>query len=102
MTEKTELLPCPFCGSDALHYDNGYATCPKYRCSMNGLVVKNENWNTRAAPAEDVLQERAWDYSTYNYHELFNAIAEAVRPGPNSSISISVEAFEKAMIKLNS
>lgn len=46
------LAACPFCGSDPMHYDNGYATCPKYRCPMNGLVVKNEDWNTRPAPAE--------------------------------------------------
>lgn len=62
MTNKTELLPCPFCGvkckgypvADTLSVEGDHKTwCPFHHADP---IVNAVDWNTRAAPAEDVRE----------------------------------------------
>jgi hypothetical protein len=58
MTNKTKLLPCPFCGNDELtaEPESTYVMC--HGCDADGPMTKpggaTAAWNNRAAPAEDV------------------------------------------------
>ncbi|HEY0287052.1 MAG TPA: hypothetical protein VGC62_08585 [Pseudomonas sp.] len=62
MTNKTVMLPCPFCGStdiktvvdDGIHFEQ---CCKCEATGPTGFKRGDEDdadWNTRAAPAEDV------------------------------------------------
>ncbi|MBD1602407.1 Lar family restriction alleviation protein [Pseudomonas typographi] len=59
MTDKTELLPCPFCGSNNLRHEirsHSFVEC--LDCGCDGplrphMSASKDAWNARAAPAED-------------------------------------------------
>ncbi len=59
MAKKTELLPCPFCGSDEVGVGempfNSRAKCVGCKCGSNGPVMSRTadaiaGWNKRAKP----------------------------------------------------
>ncbi len=61
MTNKTELLPCPFCNQQAVATDEMFGSiihCDHLHiCPLDGheqLAAGAHEWNTRAAPSEDV------------------------------------------------
>lgn len=60
MTEQTELLPCPFCGSSRIVDINIGERCT---CSDCGATVYGiDQWNTRPAPAVAVKPLEWRDY----------------------------------------
>jgi hypothetical protein len=59
MTNKPELLPCPFCGVEPHQYPSvkgvsDAVTCTTANCPCDQVICGVNEWNTRAAPAEDV------------------------------------------------
>jgi len=63
MTDDTKLLPCPFCGAAAKSTDEMFGSvihCDHlHTCPLDGheqLAAAIREWNTRAAPAEDVRE----------------------------------------------
>lgn len=63
MTDKTDLLPCPFCGNEPAPYWSNLG-CVTHGCPMQGLHITHEAWNRRAALAAPVqgdgLEVVAW------------------------------------------
>ena len=54
MTNKTELLPCPFCNSSVMP-GVSWAQCSNSLCVAFHIQSSDfRGWNTRVAPAEDV------------------------------------------------
>jgi hypothetical protein len=68
---KAVLLPCPFCGAEAVHFENAYGTgyiihCPEEEDCMVGPYVEMGTeeqsiaaWNTRQ-PQTDALKIALW------------------------------------------
>jgi Lar family restriction alleviation protein len=70
------LLPCPFCGSDAVHISAGFVVCTN--CDADGPYVEDpdgdqeandqeatEKWNTRATPGWVSCADRMPDPMTW-------------------------------------
>lgn len=80
MTDKSELLPCPFCGGKAEHEvwsDHNFSRITCDDCGLERDYLANPDeaytwWNTRAAPAEDV---RATTYDPAKENKDFEAWA---------------------------
>lgn len=89
MTEKADLLPCPFCGGMDIREDvnlrNGFA---EVFCDDCGATVTDEHksvdarycWNRRAAPAsaEPVKLGSMPLHGAASFNELAAAVTEAV------------------------
>lgn len=46
---KVELLPCPFCGTDAWKHVDGFrVTCGAMECVLSQRYFSHEMWNRRA------------------------------------------------------
>lgn len=61
MTDKTKILPCPFCGAEAEATDEMFGSvihCKHlHTCPLDGhekLAAAVSEWSTRYTPAEDV------------------------------------------------
>lgn len=53
MSDKIELLPCPFCGGKAEKDEaTGWIACATARCLAFNVVGSEDDWNRRAALAE--------------------------------------------------
>jgi hypothetical protein len=50
INNRLNLLPCPFCGSDACWDGDGYVSCSNMDCGLNSGICKSfkiEVWNKR-------------------------------------------------------
>jgi hypothetical protein len=49
-----DLLPCPFCGDEAvrLYFDDERICCGRMHCAGRSVVANTESWNTRPSVAD--------------------------------------------------
>ena len=57
MTDLNALLPCPFCGGDAIRDGNRFA-CAHLDCGIGGHEMDIDDWNRRASPAMSAEEVR--------------------------------------------
>lgn len=92
MTNHGALLPCPFCGSEAMAYDDGedcIATCNNGKCDALPACVGNKTveeavrkWNARTPSSADAATKPA---------DSFIDIVCDAAPGPDGCTFIEVE-----------
>lgn len=73
MTDKQELMPCPFCGGDAeLSYgEQDGKPWPYIECLVCACAVEPDVWNTRPAPLPKEREEAYWSV----HHVIDNSTA---------------------------
>lgn len=112
MTDKTELLPCPFCGSDVhLSEFEGITSivCASGdACASSKLIVAYpsddyENallaWNTRAAPAEDVRADGELNTELYADYVAMRADRDSLREALIELVKVNDE-HNQSMISI--
>jgi hypothetical protein len=80
MTNKTELLPCPFCGAEANPTDGMFGSVINcnhlYTCPLDGheeLAAAVSEWNARATTSKKTEMES--EYSALTYKDLAERLA---------------------------
>ena len=87
MNQKTELLPCPFCGTTKEWFSqkNGFN-----RCAECGCVCKTDYWNTRHQDkplneSQELAEEVTEDIDNYIMNHIRQMYPQVWKCIPNSA-----------------
>lgn len=95
MNEREHIKACPLCGGGIRHglfpHNKEKVTCADDSCPMSGLLLKVEQWNTRAAPAPSVSEivreidetfDAIYSHDRTPAYEYGEALRNGSTPGP--------------------